>query len=116
MSNWDNGGPDRFTHQNRPAVVDLNAFAWPGGCGNVTTAVNPGGCNFRVGSAGRNITTGPGLMWAQISAQKNFRIDPKAAAGALESAKKIGSEELGDDIATYLSAARQAAACHLARQ
>jgi hypothetical protein len=40
----------------------------------------------------------------------------EAAARALESAKGIGSEELGDDIATYLSAARQAAACNRARQ
>ena len=71
-STWDNGGPDRFTQQNRPAVIDINAFAWPGGCGNVTTAVNPAGCNFRVGNAGRNIITGPGLLWSQVSAQKNF--------------------------------------------
>ena len=73
MSKWDNGGPDRFTLQNRPAVVDLNAFAWPGGCGGDTTAVNPAQCNFRVGNAGRNIITGPGLLWSQVSAQKNFR-------------------------------------------
>jgi hypothetical protein len=80
MDAWNNGGPDRFTHQNRPAVVDLNAFAWPGGCGNVTTAVNPAGCNFRVGNAGRNIITGPGLVWAQVSAQKNFRFTERWTA------------------------------------
>jgi hypothetical protein len=77
MSKWDNGGPDRFTHQNRPAVVDLNNFAWPGGCGSVTTAVNPADCNFRVGNAGRNIITGPGLLWSQVSAQKNFRFNER---------------------------------------
>jgi hypothetical protein len=73
MDLWDNGGPDRFTLQNRPAVIDINGFAWPGGCGNVTTAVDPAQCNFRVGNAGRNIITGPGLKWSQVSAQKNFR-------------------------------------------
>jgi hypothetical protein len=77
MGKWQNGGPDRFTLQNRPAVVDINAFAWPGGCGNVTTAVNPAGCNFRIGSAGRNIITGPGLLWSQVSAQKNVRINER---------------------------------------
>jgi hypothetical protein len=77
MGAWDNGGGDRFTLQNRPAVVDINAFAWPGGCGSVTTAVNPGQCNFQVGNAGRNIITGPGLLWSQVSAQKNFRISER---------------------------------------
>ncbi len=80
MSKWENGGPDRFTLQNRPAVVDINAFAWPGGCGNVTTAVNPGGCNFRVGNAGRNIITGPGLVWSQVSAQKNVYVNERLSA------------------------------------
>jgi hypothetical protein len=74
MGKWDNGGPDRFTLQNRPAVVDIDAFAWPGGCGNDTTVRNAGQCNFRVGNAGRNIITGPGLLWSQVSAQKNFRV------------------------------------------
>jgi hypothetical protein len=77
FSKWQNGGPDRFTLQNRPAVIDQAAFAWPGGCGSVTAI--PGGsdrsqCDFKVGNAGRNILTGPSLNWAQVSAQKNFRI------------------------------------------
>jgi hypothetical protein len=42
--------------------------------------------------------------------------DATAAAKALESAKRIGSEELAADIATYLSRAQQAAACNLAQQ
>lgn len=42
--------------------------------------------------------------------------DVEAATGALESAKKIGSDELDGDIATYLSLARQAAGCSIARQ
>jgi hypothetical protein len=56
---WNNGGPDRFTLQNRPAVIDMNAFAYPAA--------------FTVGNAGRNILTGPRLVWAQASVQKNFR-------------------------------------------
>jgi RNA polymerase sigma-70 factor, ECF subfamily len=40
----------------------------------------------------------------------------EAAARALESAKRIGSGELDDDITAYLSKARQAAACNVARQ
>lgn len=79
-SKWDNGGPDRFTQQNRPALIDINAFAWPGGCGNVTTAVNPSGCNFRIGNAGRNIITGPGLLWSQVSVQKNFHLGERLGA------------------------------------
>jgi len=73
---WNNGGPDRFTLQNRPAVVDITAFALPGGCGQVTAipaGSNRANCDFRIGNAGRNILTGPSLFWAQVSAQKNFR-------------------------------------------
>jgi hypothetical protein len=57
---WNNGGPDRFVTNNRPAVIDMNAFAYPGA--------------FQIGSAGRNIISGPRLVWAQISAQKNFSL------------------------------------------
>jgi hypothetical protein len=60
FSKWDNGGPNRFTQQARPAVVDINAFAYPAA--------------FTVGNSGRNILTGPRLIWSQVSAQKNFRI------------------------------------------
>ncbi|MEP7364465.1 MAG: hypothetical protein ABI972_14515, partial [Acidobacteriota bacterium] len=65
---------DRFSRpQSLPAVIDQSAFAWAGGCGSATTAVNPAACNFQVGSAGRNILTGPRLLWSQVSVQKNFR-------------------------------------------
>jgi hypothetical protein len=75
---WDNGGPDRFTLQNRPAVIDQNAaFAWPGGCGQGLVATDRANCDFRVGNAGRNIITGPRLVWAQVSAQKNFRFNER---------------------------------------
>ena len=60
FSKWNNGGPDRFVTNNRPAVIDMNAFAYPGA--------------FQVGNAGRNILTGPSMAWAQISLQKNFKI------------------------------------------
>ena len=57
---WNNGGPDRFVLNNRPAVIDQAAFAYPAA--------------YQVGNAGRNILTGPSMAWAQISAQKNFSI------------------------------------------
>jgi len=60
FSKWNNGGPDRFVTNNRPAVIDINAFAYPAA--------------FQIGNAGRNILTGPSMAWAQISLQKNFRI------------------------------------------
>jgi len=78
FGNWNNGGPDRFSRpQSLPAVIDQSAFAWAGGCGSVTTAVNPANCNFRVGNAGRNILTGPRLLWSQVSVQKNFRFNER---------------------------------------
>jgi len=73
---WNNGGPNRFVQAERPQMVDLNAFAWAGGCGQVTAVPagsNRANCDFRVGSAGRNLITGPRLIWSQVSAQKNFR-------------------------------------------
>ena len=63
---WNNGGPDRFTLQNRPAVIDQSAFAYPAA--------------FQVGNAGRNILTGPRLVWAQSSVQKNFRFKERITA------------------------------------
>lgn len=60
---WNNGGPDRFVTNNRPAVIDINAFAYPAA--------------FQVGNAGRNILTGPSMAWAQFSLQKNFTIKEK---------------------------------------
>ncbi|MEZ5352531.1 MAG: TonB-dependent receptor [Bryobacteraceae bacterium] len=66
FSKWNNGGPNRFTQQALPAVVDINAFAYPAA--------------FTVGNSGRNILTGPRLVWAQVSAQKNFRVTEKLNA------------------------------------
>ena len=44
----------------------MNAFAYP----------QP----FTPGNAGRNILTGPRLVWAQVSAQKNFKISERVNA------------------------------------
>jgi len=77
FSKWDNGGPDRFTLQNRPAVIDMNAFALPGGAGCPTLGASAADilrCSFLVGNAGRGILTGPRLVWAQVALQKNFSI------------------------------------------
>ncbi len=63
---WNNGGGDRFVEINRPSVIDINAFAYPG--------------EFQIGSAGRNILTGPRLIWSQASVQKNFSIRERAKA------------------------------------
>jgi hypothetical protein len=66
FSKWNNGGGDRFVTNNRPAVVGINAFAYPAA--------------FKIGNAGRNILTGPSMAWAQISLQKNFRIKERLQA------------------------------------
>ncbi len=66
FSKWNNGGPDRFVLNNRPAVIDQSAFAYPDA--------------YQIGNAGRNILTGPSMAWAQISAQKNFMIKEKVRA------------------------------------
>jgi hypothetical protein len=66
FSRWNNGGGDRFALVNRPAVIDMGAFVYPG--------------EFQIGNAGRNIVTGPRLVWAQISAQKNFKIGERVNA------------------------------------
>ncbi len=63
---WNNGGPDRFVEVNRPAVIDMGAFAAP--------------AEFTAGNAGRNILTGPRMVWAQVSAQKNFTIRERTKA------------------------------------
>ena len=63
---WNNGGGDRFVQNNRPAVVGINAFAYPDA--------------FQVGNAGRNILTGPAMAWAQISLQKNFTVKERFRA------------------------------------
>jgi len=80
---WNNGGGDRFTRDNRPAVIDINAFRYPGGTACPVTGATPADiarCSFLVGNSGRNILTGPRLVWAQASAQKNIRIKERYLA------------------------------------
>lgn len=83
FSAWDNGGPDRFTLQNRPAVIDINAFRYPGGDAcpvSGPSAADIARCSFLIGNAGRNIIAGPRLLWSQVSAQKNFFIGERLRA------------------------------------
>ncbi|MCW5982397.1 MAG: TonB-dependent receptor [Bryobacteraceae bacterium] len=81
VDNWRDIGGDRFNQQNRNPIIDINHFAYPGGC----PASNPSAddrarCSFLVGNAGRNILTGTPLYWSQISAQKNFRFGERVNA------------------------------------
>ncbi len=74
---WRNLGGDRFNVQNINSVFSgadngLSNFALPGGCPQDATGVNRTLCDFRVGNAGRNITSGLPVLWSQVSAQKNF--------------------------------------------
>ena len=63
---WRDLGPDRFTATNINPILDINHFAYP-------AAYTPG-------NAGRNITTGTGVLWSQVSASKGFRITEKLSA------------------------------------
>ena len=55
---WDAHGPSR--HQTALALpwANLNAFAYPD--------------SFTAGASGRNIQTGPGMLWHQVSISKSF--------------------------------------------
>jgi hypothetical protein len=57
---WDAHGPNR--HQTALALpwADINAFAYPAA--------------FTPGNSGRNIQTGPGMFWHQVSISKSFPI------------------------------------------
>ena len=83
--NWGDFGGDRFTKVNINPVIDISNFAAPGsalGCPNTipagiaaadrTALINK--CSFVIGNSGRNIVTGPRLMYSQGSIQKNIPI------------------------------------------
>ena len=53
-------GADRFNQANENPVLSASCFSVP--------------ASFTPGNAGRNIVTGPGLMYSQVSAKKNFAI------------------------------------------
>lgn len=70
-SDWRDLGGDRFNTQNINSVFSggqngLDNFAYPAA--------------FTVGNAGRNIITGLPLLWAQVSAQKNFQFKERFSA------------------------------------
>jgi hypothetical protein len=79
--NWNDFGGDRFNTNNINSVFEsMNVFAYPGGCTTsaaTPTAAERAACDFRIGNAGRNIITGLPLIWSQVSAQKNFRINER---------------------------------------
>ncbi|MBI3697436.1 MAG: TonB-dependent receptor [Acidobacteria bacterium] len=72
-NNWGDLGGDRFNIQNINPIIDINSFAYPGGCpSTIPAGFDRTQCDFRVGNSGRNIVTGTRLLWSQVSAQKNF--------------------------------------------
>lgn len=56
---WDRKGPCRFQTSCRPPWADVNAFAYPAA--------------FTAGNSGRNVLTGPGNLWHQVSISKSFK-------------------------------------------
>ena len=88
LPDWGNMGGDRFNQANRNPIIDINDFAYPGsalGCPNTIPATLSAAdrqalidkCSFQVGNSGRNIMTGTRLLWSQVSAQKNWRIQER---------------------------------------
>jgi hypothetical protein len=57
---WDSKHPCRHNVACAPAWANLNAFAYP--------------ASFTPGQSGRNIQTGPGMLWHQASISKQIRI------------------------------------------
>ena len=57
---WDRKGPGRHQIALQPAWSDINAFAYPAA--------------FTAGNSGRNIYTGPGNLWHQVSISKTFTV------------------------------------------
>ncbi|MCC6862662.1 MAG: TonB-dependent receptor [Bryobacterales bacterium] len=63
---WDSHGPCRFNRSCDLPWADINAFAYP--------------ASFTPGQAGRNIQTGPGILWHQVSVMKEFSIRERLKA------------------------------------
>ena len=57
---WDRKGPCRHQIACQPAWADIDAFAYPGA--------------LTAGNSGRNILTGPGNLWHQVSISKTFTL------------------------------------------
>jgi hypothetical protein len=60
---YNNLGGNRFSTNAQPAAININCFAYPAA--------------FTPGNAGRDIITGPGIIWSQASAHKEFQINEK---------------------------------------
>ncbi len=59
----DDIGGNRFNQAGENAVLKVGCFAVP--------------APYTIGNAGRNIITGPGLLYSQMSAKKNFRLSER---------------------------------------
>lgn len=83
VDNWGDFGGDRFVKVNTNPSIDIANFAVPEsgiGCPNTipagiaaadrTALINK--CSFLTGNSGRNIVTGPRLLYSQGSVQKNY--------------------------------------------
>jgi hypothetical protein len=57
---WDRKGPNRHQIALAEPWADINAFAYP--------------ASFTAGNSGRNILSGPGLFWHQVSIAKSFPV------------------------------------------
>ena len=84
---WNDGGPDRFVQNNRPAVIDINAFAWPGGCGTAIRSLGGMGeaCNAGDASSTEVVVVDAG---ASTSPPQNKNPSPAAAARVASATKK----------------------------
>jgi hypothetical protein len=63
---WDSHGPCRFNVSCALPWANINAFAYPS--------------SFAAGQAGRNIVNGPGMLWHELSAAKEFPIRERLRA------------------------------------
>jgi hypothetical protein len=63
---WDRRGPCRHSVACALPWADINAFAYPQ--------------SFTAGQAGRNIQTGPGILWHEVSGSKEFLIRERVRA------------------------------------
>ncbi len=64
---WDSRGPCRHIVACALPWADINAFAYP--------------ASFRPGQSGRNIQTGAGILWHQVSVAKEFHITERLRGG-----------------------------------
>ncbi len=63
---WRDLGPNRFDQSLANAVIPVSGFAYP--------------ATFTAGNAGRNITTGPGFRFSNVSAKRTFKINEQLNA------------------------------------